>query len=252
MPTGARPTTPVSRHWQYLQMLQRQQEAQAAYERQQQQAQAQQRQERELSGLPYFPTPTNPPPGIPPPWSQTMGQPAPSAYRVDSQPAGTYSFRGPSPSPGGTGPTPGGNQTGPGGVPPLPPPVSYTEPTNYFGSAVGDQGKAYEAYQNIAGNTGSLAWDALMNNKDAQVELYGSASGGSDSFTNWLRRNGGEFYNRYVSESAQANDPAMQFSDWMHGATGQNLQHEYLREAPESRNHFPGLAQPQARWIMQN
>jgi hypothetical protein len=127
-------------------------------------------------------------------------------------------------------------------------PTYYGPHASPYAAATGNADAGYAAFDRIRNAPDSgFAYDALRNDRNAQTELYLGNANASTSFDNWMRRNTDTFYNRYVADSAQANNPSMQFSDWMHQ---QNLGAEFLQQSPENRGYFQGIASPAARWVV--
>lgn len=119
---------------------------------------------------------------------------------------------------------------------------------NPYGATTGSGTAGWDEFDKIRSSPdGGFAYDALRNNKDAQTEMYLDKGDPSSSFTNWMRRNSDTFYNRYVSDSAQARNPSMQFMDWLKNA---NLGAEFLQQSPDNRGYFQGLENPGARWVV--
>lgn len=127
------------------------------------------------------------------------------------------------------------------------PPVQPSGP-NPYAATTGDMGAGYAEFNRLRSSPDTgFAYDALKANPEAQLDLFIDQGKPSQAFANWLHKNSGDFYNRYVADSARTGGGAQQFADWLARA---KLGNQYLSGTPESRNYFEGVLNPSSRWIM--
>jgi hypothetical protein len=128
------------------------------------------------------------------------------------------------------------------------PPAAQPYNANPYQPTIGDPAAAYAAFNRVrSGGDGGFAWDALRDSRGAQDELYLQNAAPSSAFSNWFRRNSGDFYNRYVADSAQTGGGDQQYTDWL---ARNNLGAEFLRQPGANRGYFEGLYNPAARVII--